>query len=218
MARTNVQEIEDELVVFFRNSDIISIATRGVTTVTEEFNGTGAQTIFTLANSNVKNVRTVTVDVVTQAFGTDYTVDYDTGIVTFLVAPASGTDNVDITYDFGTTDRIYSDYPQQNIKLSGYPRVSVHMLAGETQEQSLGGTSNLSKYFYTVIAYAQLLDDCETILDKAKDAVIDDKRLFFSPFQTPVRLGPPLKAPWGESKIHQQNRDFEVLFVFETVT
>ena len=66
--RTNAQQIEDELVVFFRNSDVISTAIRGVSTVTEEFNGTGAQTDFTLANSNVKNVRTITVDPAAQSF------------------------------------------------------------------------------------------------------------------------------------------------------
>ena len=218
--RTNAQEIEDELVVFFRNSDILSIATRGVATATDEFDGTGAQTTFTLSNSTiVKNVRTVTVDAAAQSFGTDYTVDYDTGIVTFLAAPAAGTDNVDITYDFGSTDKIFSDYPQDNIKLFRYPRVTVHMLGAETAEQALGGTSTLTTYLYTVVAYAEKLDTCETILDKSKDAIMDNKKsLFFVPFHTPLRRGPPLKSPFGESKIHQINLDCQIQFVFETVT
>ena len=216
---TNVQDIRTELVVFLRNSDVLSTTTRGVTTTTDEFNGTGSQVTFSLTNSTVKNVRTVTVDAASQTFGVDYTVDYDAATVTFTTAPPSGTDNVDITYDFGTTDRIFGDYPQPDITLKSFPRIVVDILDGQTEELSLGGLSNMSQYTISVTFYDRNIDTVESGLDTVKEKFQNAKKdFFFFDFITPIRIGPMTRSPWGEGKIVQETRDFQILFVYEPTT
>lgn len=62
-------------------------------TVTNEDVGTGdgTTTTFTLANTPVlEDSETIYIDGVVQNRGTDYTIDYDTGVVTFTTAPANG--------------------------------------------------------------------------------------------------------------------------------
>lgn len=62
------------------------------------FSGTGSATAYTLTQTNLDaTLVTATVGGVAKAETTDFTVDRTTGIVTFLSAPASGTDNVVIT-------------------------------------------------------------------------------------------------------------------------
>ncbi len=214
----NVSDIREELLQFLRNQDILSISTRQVTTVTEEFDGTGAQTVFTLANSTSKNVRTVTVGGVPQTFGVDFSVDLDASTVTFTVAPAVGTDNVDITYDFGS-DRIFGDYPQPDLTLNNFPRIVVDILDATTQELSLGGVSNLTSYRISVTFYSPKVSEVWSGLDTIKEKFQNNKTdFFFIPFITPIRLSPLIRAPWGDGKIVQATRDFEILFVYEPTT
>jgi hypothetical protein len=62
------------------------------------FNGTGSATAYTLTDTNLDATAvTVTVGGVTKVEGTDFTVNRTTGVVTFNVAPAAGTNNVIIT-------------------------------------------------------------------------------------------------------------------------
>ena len=87
MAKISIWKIKEELVVFLRNQDLISISDRGVST--EQDTGTfTADSTHTLATNPlfVKNVRNVNVASADLTFGTDYTVNYDTGVITFTPA------------------------------------------------------------------------------------------------------------------------------------
>jgi len=73
------------------------------------FNGTGAATAFTLTDTGLDaTLLTVTVGGVPKVEGVDFTVNRTTGIVTFGVAPAVGTNNVIITAYKTDTDDINS--------------------------------------------------------------------------------------------------------------
>jgi hypothetical protein len=72
------------------------------TEATETFDGTGAQTDYTVSNPPIDPRDpglVVSVGGVIQEEITDYTVDLAAGTVSFVVAPVSGTDNVSITYN-----------------------------------------------------------------------------------------------------------------------
>ena len=216
IAKIDIFEIKKELTVFLRNQDILSTSIRGVTTLTEEFNGTGAQTTFNLANSTVKNVRTTTVDTIAKSFGIDYTVNYEAATVTFLVAPPSGTDNVDITYDFGTTDKIFPDFPQAYLDVDQYPRIAVEIISGTTSEFALNADENRSEYIVTIVAYDNDQSDIEEMIADVRKAIIDNKKSFFNfTFITPTSMGPLIISPFGEGKIFQRNQDCRVMFVYE---
>ena len=88
--------------------------------------GDGSTTTFSMSNSPlISGSHAVLVDGITQTFGADYDVEYDTGLVTFTTAPAS---SVSITAD-------YTYYEISNVKItmssaaSGYP---VDLTGGRT--------------------------------------------------------------------------------------
>lgn len=67
--------------------------------IRNSFNGTGAATAYTLTDANLDATAvTATVNGAAMVENTDFTVNRATGIVTFSVAPASGTNNVLITF------------------------------------------------------------------------------------------------------------------------
>ena len=68
---------------------------------TELFSGDGSTTAFTLANNPVvPGSETILVAAAAQTYSTHFTIAWDTGIVTFVTAPATGTDNIDIDYTY----------------------------------------------------------------------------------------------------------------------
>lgn len=216
MAKVDLIEVKGELVNFIRNQDILSIATRGVTTVTEEFNGDNSTTTFNLANSTSKNIRTVTVDAAAQTFGVDFTFDLVAATVTFIVAPPSGTDNVDVTYDFGPTDKIFPDFPMADKKLSDFPRIAVELISGTTAEYALNADGNVTDYIATMVCYSESERQVENMVSDIRQALQDNKKnFFFFPFITPTAMGPPIVVPWGKQKIFQRNQDANVRFIYE---
>jgi len=65
----------------------------------EVFDGDGSTLNFPLTYIPIKNDSyTVKVGGVTKAETTDYTIDKDTGIITFVSAPVAGSDNVEVSY------------------------------------------------------------------------------------------------------------------------
>jgi len=215
MAKTSIWNIKSELVVYLRNKNIISKADRGVTTATEEFNGDGNITQFQLANTNAKNVRNITVDDVSKTFGTDYTVDYVNAQVNFTTAPGSGTDNVDIEYDYGN-DRIFPDYPQPYLKLNNFPRIAVDIISGTTIEFGIGATPTQSEYLISIVCYDKDQNDVEAMIGNVRSNLLDDKKNFYYiPFVTITSMGPLLITPFGQNKIFQRNQDIMGRFIFE---
>lgn len=222
-ASTTMDEmaILDELTYFLRNQDILSTTVRGVTRVTEEFDGTGAQTDFVLANVP-HNVKTVTVTGVAKLYGFDWTVNYATKTVTFLVAPGAGTNNVDITYDHGTGDKIYPDWPRDYLTLAAYPRIGIEVTSVATEEFGIGAYEHMNDILISIyVGVPANIDSAESgiggtrdlqdIHTAIRDAIRQNSTSFYTfPYIRPTDKGPV--GPGKNNKILEKSSDFQIRF------
>jgi hypothetical protein len=200
----SIYAIKEEVVVFLRNQDIISTSVRGVTTTTDNFTAGVAQTTFTLTHTNVKNIRSVTKNAASQRFGFDYTVNYQTAVVT--ISSAAVGDTIAIQYDYGVTDKIFPDFPQAYLKRSDFPRIAVDYTPTTTRELQLGGQGNISAYFMDVAYYAESRQDIDTKITAIKTAIMANKKNWYNvDFITPSGFSPVLQSPFGEQKIYQRS-------------
>ena len=218
----NKRNIKREITNELRNADLISTGTRGVTTTTEEFNGTGAQTDFILTGTGtgtggIKNVRTVIVDSVAQEYGTDWDVSDDFSTVIFVVAPASGTDNVDITYDYSSSgDRIYPDNSQNKITNDSFPRIIFAMITLNTKSIALGGDNFQSSVFVNYHTYGNSSMDTEDLSDLVRDFILQKRRdWFYLNFLIPENENPLLPVEGTNNKKFQRDIDAIGEFEFE---
>jgi len=215
MTKTTLQNIKLEFVNFLRNQDILSVGTRNVTTVTDNqtASATGSET-FTLANTGVKNVRSVEVQSAAIVFGTDYTIDLDNNQIT--INSVTIADTVDIQYDHGTTDRIFPDFPDAHIKLKDFPRIGFDIISAVTSETELGAGSTDTEYILSTNVYDADQDNVENIISSLRAKILDNKKNFYYiPFITPTNLGSIIVSPFGQKKIMQRNQDCLIKFVFE---
>jgi hypothetical protein len=85
------------------------VANEGINLLTgkkhQTFSGDNSATAYQVAETSLTSVDFVYKAGVLQTLTTDYTVNLTTGIVTFLVAPVTGVDNVDIYWTKGTGSR-----------------------------------------------------------------------------------------------------------------
>lgn len=211
--------IRTELVVGLRNADILSTSARGVTTTTQLFSGNGSTTVFTVTNgSTIKNVRAISISAVPKYFGTDYTVNYVTGAITFTVAPASGSSNISVQYDYGTTDKIYPGYPRDQVTISQYPRIHVVDLSSAISEVEIGGRTTMTNLNLSVIIYDDDTDDVLDLLKSVRTYLLNNKKNFYNfDFLTLKATGPMLPSPNRNDKIMQKNLDIMIPAQFEVV-
>lgn len=214
MATKDILDIKQEILIFLRNSDLISTSIRGVTTSQD----TGT---FAAANSHtlqtnpalVKNVRDITIGGSSLSFGTDYFIDYTAGIISFNSAQTGA---YIINYDQGNTDRIFPDFPQPTLKLSQYPRIAIDIISGITTEFELGAETTMTEYIVQVNIYDRSQSNVENMIASLRNIIIANKKNFFYfPFITLTGLGPLLVSPNGEQKIVQRNQDFLIRFIYE---
>ena len=212
-------EYKKEICNFLRNSDIFTISQRGVTTVTQEFNGDNSTVDFDLTNTNVKNVRSVTINSVAQSYGTDYTVDFqgsNPGRVTFTVAPGSGTNNVDIQYDYGDTDKIYPDFPRKDLTLSSYPRIGFDILVANTEDGGIGGTDFRSSMIIELIVYEEKVQELDDYATAVRNAFLAAPKGFFNfAYIRPKTMGPLIPSENRNNEILKRNYTYEIPFIFE---
>jgi len=216
----NLNQIKQELVVFLRNSDCISTSDRGVTTSTNESIGTGdtVEVDFALAESNAKNVRNVKLDGSAQTFGTDYTVDYSTYTVTFSSAPGSGV-AVTATYDYGSGDSIYPDFPRTDLSINSYPRVAVDITSINTTEIALGGLDTMSDLLVSIYVYANGTTNVESIINTIRQAILESKQdFYYLVFVTPVTESPLINEPARGDKIYTRTIELRAPFNLEAVS
>jgi len=209
-------DIKKELLNFLRSQDILTIAARGVTTYSDTGSFSGATT-HTLGNNPtlVKNIRSVTVASVAKVYGKDYTLNWDTGVITFVAAQ---TGSYTISYDAGSTDKIFPDFPQSDLKLKDFPRIGFDIISGDTKEQGLGATMTLSDYIVSVVVYHSDTELLEALMATVRQKIQDNKKNFYYiPFITPTGMGPMLPSLFGQTKIFQRNQDCAVMKVYETV-
>ena len=221
MSSLDLNAFFDEMTVFFRNQNIFTIAERDVTTITDEFNGNASDTVFTITRINVKNIRAVTVDGSPVAYGTDYLFNLGDGstnaTVTFTVAPGSGTDNVDIQYDYGE-DKIFPDYPKNDLTLNDFPRIGWDIISQTGKPGEVGSGTDLTETVITVIVYEITKRNLRSRIKSLKDSILSNQLSFF--YVTEIRylgLGPAFPSPYeiGKNKVIQQNVDFIIPHEFE---
>jgi len=201
---------EQELAIFLRNQDIFSISTRGVSTITEEFDGDTVEDTFTLSKADVKNVRSVTVGGVAQTEWTDYEVTYGShGTLTTVVfaagsIPGTGTNNVDVIFDHGT-DKIYSGRSRTDLSISSYPRIAVWVLSAKLDVIGLNAAANVNDLLVNVQVWADSKDDVQDYMKAAESALLGNKKdFYYTDYIEPVTKSPVLPQADRNDKIETQ--------------
>ena len=216
MSYIDAKEILQELVVFIRNADVMSVTDRSVTTATAT--GTfAADTYLDISVSNVKNIRSITVGGVLKTRYTDYTVNYNYSTtktrITFIAAQ---TGVYSIPYDYGT-DKIFPDYPKAEIKISNFPRIAIEILDIPSEA---GGFGNVVKndINFTVVVYSKDKEDIMDYIKAIKTAFGNSWTSFYNLGHVirPTGTGPILNSEDTNDKIFQQNIDFKSLFKYES--
>lgn len=215
MANDNF-EIMQEWLQFWRNSDIFSISTRGVTTDTET--GTFASDSSQLINrTNIKNIRSVVVASVTLTYGEEYTVDFtfdDSGTIKTKISFVSAqTGDFTITYDYGT-DKIFPDWPRNDLSISAFPRITCGV--GEESNEPLGfGGTNLTAETATIpltlTIHSSKIRQVEELMADAKPLLKASAKDFFF-FGFTRRTGSSIliePSPEEKTKIFHKTLNFE---------
>lgn len=214
MTKTSITDIKRELLIFLRNSDIISIADRGVTTSQDTGTFTSASSHTLATNPTlIKNIRNVNVALTDLTFGTDYTVNYNTGVITFITAQTGA---YIIDYDQGSNDKVWFDFPQPYLTLKDFPRIGFDIISGSTTEFGIGANTSQSEYIVSIVCYDKDQDDVENMIANIRSKLLDNKKNFYYiPFLTVTTMGPLLITPFGQNKIMQRNQDLMIKFIFE---
>jgi len=217
MSKVDINNIMDEMLWYLRNK-VTDPSSRG-STQTDEFNGNGSTKVFTLTKTPVQNVTTVTVDGGSQTYGTHYSVSINlttrVGTITFVTAPGSGTNNVDVTYHYGQT-WIFPDTPRADLRLSSFPRMALTVVTGTTDLIGLNADGFMTSLLLGVTAYAADDDTVRDLLRQAKDNIMDDaKTFYYFNLVKPVGLSALIPYTEGKTEIVQQTMDLEIPFIFE---
>ena len=153
MTEEYVYQRERELLDYFRNNLTDPTSPARSTAATDTFTATAGQTVFTLTNTLVKNVReTITVAGVTKRKGYDFSVTYGEGSGATTVTLNTGatlSDAVVVTYTYGSS-MVEREFSRTDVTL---PRVIIMHLTGSEEPAALnddmgdGTTSGQGSYF-----------------------------------------------------------------------
>ena len=221
MGRINWDNIIEEILIFIRNNatDPESRATN----TTDEFDGDDNTKTFTLTQATVKNVKTVTVGGSAKSFGTDYTIDYENHQITFTSAPAAGTDNVDVNYDYGTT-WAYLDYPRADLTQSSYPRISIDWVNVVTTPDGLGANGDFNDAMFAITIFGRNEDEVRTLVDEIRDDIAGSKKSFYyvstngNSYIQPAGISAMTTVSNREAQIIQCTLTFRIPFLHESNT
>ena len=103
---------------------------RGETSQTEEFDGGSTDFSLTPTSGSLSCITGITVDAVAVDKWDDYYLDFQNEKVIFYSNTAGGTNNVDITYNRGTTNWIYPDKAKTSLSSTSFPRLNVLLVGG----------------------------------------------------------------------------------------
>ena len=226
MAVTNLidlNKIKQELVVFLRNSDIMTTSERGVTTDTDT-GGWGGVTEHLINVSNIKNIRSITLTPPGSdlTFGTHYTVDYsydDSGTIKCkILLSGSMAGTYSIIYDYGT-DKIYPDFPRVDLKINSYPRIAVSVTSIRTDEMALGGKDTITDFLVSITVYANGMESVDEYVKAIREKFLEAKKSFFYiTYITPITQSPLINEPARGNKIYQRTLELRSLFHVEEVS
>lgn len=217
MAIINIEDIKDELITFFRNQDIFSISTRGVSTTTDTFSGDASETEFTITPTSgvMRNVREIQLSSVVQSYGADYVIDYKNSKVVFITPPPSGTDNISIEYDYGTSDKIFTDYPRDDLSIESYPRLTVDVISTSTEP---GGMDNVyvTNVLVSLTLYESNIRTISEHMTSIRTKLINNRNNFYYlGVLHPTGTSGILTDPNRKDRIIHQSIDFTSEFNYE---
>lgn len=119
-----------DVIVDFLRANLVDPRARAEASTTQEFDGGSTDFSLTAPSGSVSAVTAVTVDGTAQVKWKDYRYDKQNQKVIFFSNTAGGTDNVDITYKYGTSNWIYPDKPLTTLGSTSFPRVNVLVVDG----------------------------------------------------------------------------------------
>ena len=210
----DIPKIKQEQVVFLRNSDVFTITQRGVTTA--EATGTLSGTkVITISTAAIKNIRSISVGVVSKYVGTDYTVAYGT-TSTIITFGSNQTGDYSVSYDHGT-DKIYPDFPRDNLTINSYPRIAVDIMSAPIELFGIGGDTFISNVALTIVVYDKNSDDLDSYVQTMKDLYVTNaKNFYYMKFVKPTLIGPTINSPDKKDEIMQKNLDIMGMFSVES--
>lgn len=201
----NIQSIKQEQIVFLRNQDIFTITQRGVTTASATGTLSGTKVI-TISTAAIKNIRSITVAAVSKYLGTDYTVAYNVAntVITF---GSNQTGDYAVSHDYGT-DKIYPDFPRDDLSIGKYPRIALDILNVSTDAFGIGGSQFISNVAFTIVVYADKSDALDGYVQAIKDLYISNaKSFYYLKFIKPTLIGPTINSSDKKDEIMQKNID-----------
>lgn len=213
MTIVNKVKIKEEILNFLRNSDVLTISERDVTTENENFTSTAGQTDFTITTTNlIRNIRSVTVNGITKTAYVDYDINIiDTKTSTKTISFYSGLndgDSVIINYDKGGTsgDRIYSDMPEIKLVKSSYPRINFEIEEMTTEPIN----ANHSKYNKQIVITFRVVAErwqVESLSNTVYETIFDNRNNW---------QNNNLMRPSGESRLTplESKKDVYVKFLY----
>lgn len=212
----NIQNIKQEQIVFLRNQNIFTTTVRGVTTA----NATGTldtENTITIERTNVKNIRTITVAAVSKTMGTDWTADYNDATGCVITFGSNQTGDYVVSHDYGT-DKIYPDFPRDDLTINSYPRIAMDILNVSMDAFGVGGSQFISNIAFTVVVYDDNSDDLDGYIQAIKAAYQTNANLFYYlNFVKPTLMGPTINSLNKQDEIMQKNIDFLGMFEVDTI-
>jgi len=214
---TNEYNLQEELVVFARNQDLLTTTERGVTTANGTFSYTSGAPTFTLANTKVFNIRYVTVAGATVSAYRDFLPNYNSGTFTLTATP-SNPSTVIARYDYGTDDTVYSELPREIVDRLHLPRLMVRCLTGQTEEFALGAGSNITDRMITFQVWATTVKKVNNVVTNIRTAIIENKKNFYNtPFMKINSITPLQQSIGPEPEILSKAVDCDARFIVERV-
>lgn len=219
MTIRNEQTLKTELVVFLRNSDILSTSERGVTTTTYTTSGTGSSQTITLPNNVVRNIRSIVVTAVTLTPYVDYTPSYGYSSTTITGTFTSGTNNIVVTYDYstGSNERIFPDYPEIVYLVDQCPRIGFDIEMTKTNIMGIGDFNYMTDSMVTVKIYSKNLKSLDGYIYTLRSAVKSNQRGFYNaPIVYSSTISPPITVEHLNKKVFMKSVDLMLRLKYES--
>lgn len=155
-----------DIIVDFLRANLTDPRARAEASTTEEFNGGSTDFSLTAPSGSLSAITTVTVDGTAQVKWLDYRIDFQNQKVIFFSNTASGTNNVDITYKYGTSNWIFPDKPLPSLGLTSFPRISVLVVDGSGDRLGQFNSDVQSTILYQIDIWAA--EDYIATIDSVK--------------------------------------------------
>lgn len=179
---TNIIDENDslkELVNFLRTN--ITDSQSRITFVSQYFSGDDSETEFTPTNSSSwKCLDYVKVGGVTQNYGTDYTINWNTGKITFITAPITGSNNIEMRYGYGSSGAmVYADMPRTDVIETSYPRIGVGLTIN-TEQQAIGGNAFQNTLRFTILIVDENSNNLSNLVKEVRENIMNNSKTFYN--------------------------------------